>query len=35
MKLHSGAIWQLYVEKEELKERAKTLEHKITLLRAV
>jgi len=33
-KLHSGAIWQLYVEKEQLKERVEALEQEIKLLKA-
>jgi len=33
-RLHSGAIWQLYVEKEQLKERVEALEQEIKLLKA-
>jgi len=33
-RLHSGAIWQLYVEKEQLRERVEKLEQEVKLLRA-
>ena len=33
-RLHSGAIWQLYVEKEQLKARVEVLEQEVKLLRA-
>jgi len=33
-RLHSGAIWQLYVEKEQLKQRVETLEQEVKLLKA-
>jgi len=33
-RLHSGAIWQLYVEKEQLKQRVEALEREIKLLKA-